>query len=53
MAVTVVSFQFKNVLLFLTGCTLLAFVLIWREGEMINFYPRLMLTKYSLATEVT
>lgn len=46
-------FSFQNVLVFLTGCTLLAFVLIWGEGEMINFYPHLILTKYSLATEVT
>ena len=53
MALTVASFQSKNVLVFLTGCTLLAFVLIWGEGEMINFYPHLMLTKYSLASEVT
>jgi len=49
----VVSFQFKNVQVFLTACTLLDFVLIWREGEMINLYPHLMLTEYSLATEVT
>lgn len=53
MALTVVSLQFKNILVFLTGCALLAFVLIWGGGETINFCPHLMLTKYSLATEVT
>lgn len=53
MALPAESFQFKNVLVFLTGCTLSAFVLIWGEGEVINFYPRLTPTKYSLATEVT
>jgi len=53
MSLTAVSFQFKNALVFLTGCALLAVVLIQGGGETINFYPRLMLTKYSLATEVT